>query len=262
MVNTFVTDNDPVQCAKNLDYRRLGKQRVEAFQLLNVLLERGDKTKGWSNHPALLMWKGYENGLKYYLNCMIDEWINRGYNNTMAHEVYDVDDADNNDGDTDNNGGDTDNNGGDTDNNGGVTDDDAADTGEDEKSIIILMPWWFNCYQLQLSHKCSLLRKDYDHYSKVFHLTQEEKDNYFLEGYIWPSKLTPKEKKLLKQNKLPFSSFEPLGSGTPAQYRISLEVLQEWLLNKNINPLTKRKITANGTIYKDYEKAAIYHGLL
>jgi hypothetical protein len=233
MVNTFVTDNDPVQCAKNLDYRRLGKQRVEAFQLLNVLLQRTE-TKGWSSHPALLMWKGYENGLKYYLNCMIDEWINRGYNNTMAHEVYDDDTA-------------------------------LSDTGgaaEDEKSIVILMPWWFNCYQLQLSHKCSLLRKDHNYYSQVFHLTKEEKDNYFLEGYIWPSKLTPKEKKLLKQNKLPFSSFEPLGSGTPAQYRISLEVLQEWLLDKNINPLTKRKITANGTIYKDYEKAAIYHGLL
>lgn len=226
MVNTFVTDNDPIQCAKNLDYRRLGKQRVEAFQLLNVLLKRTE-TKGWSSHPALLMWKGYENGLKYYLNCMIEEWINRGYNNTMEYEVYDT----------------------------------VSNDGSSE-NIVILMPWWFNCYQLQLSHKCSLLRKDYDHYSEVFHITKEEKDKYFLKGYVWPSKLEYKEKILLKQNKLPFSSFEPLGAGTPAQYRISVEILEEWLLNKNINPLSKRKIIAKGAIYKDYEKAAKYHGLL
>ena len=31
-----------------LDYRRLGKQRVEAFQILRAL--RGE-TDGWTNHP-------------------------------------------------------------------------------------------------------------------------------------------------------------------------------------------------------------------
>ena len=37
------------------------------------------------------MWKGYENALKQYLNECIDEWIARGYNNNMSHEVIDGD---------------------------------------------------------------------------------------------------------------------------------------------------------------------------
>ena len=69
-----------------LDWRRLGKQRVEALQILNTLhgLSKG---KGWSNHPAVKMWKGYENALSYYKNCCIVEWIRRGYNNTMKLET-------------------------------------------------------------------------------------------------------------------------------------------------------------------------------
>jgi hypothetical protein len=68
-----------------LDSRRLGKQRVEAFQILNVLLNRTEK-KGWRNHPAVKMWKGYENALKLYLNTAIELWISRGYKNTMKLE--------------------------------------------------------------------------------------------------------------------------------------------------------------------------------
>ena len=65
-----------------LDYRRLGKQRVEGMQILNVLLNVSDK-KGWKNHPAVLMWKGHENALKLYVNTCINEWVARGYNNSM-----------------------------------------------------------------------------------------------------------------------------------------------------------------------------------
>jgi len=73
--------------AQTLDYKRLGKQRVEAFQVLNVLLGRTEtKARGWVNHPITRMWKGYENALKLYTNVMIDEWIFRGYNNTMVKE--------------------------------------------------------------------------------------------------------------------------------------------------------------------------------
>lgn len=65
-----------------LDYKRLGKQRVEAMQILNVLDPNYNK-KGWINHPCVRMWKGYENALKLYYNIAIDKWIARGYNNTM-----------------------------------------------------------------------------------------------------------------------------------------------------------------------------------
>lgn len=73
---------------KVLDYRRLGKQRVETFQVLNILLER-TPTKGWRNHPVTRMWTGYEEALKLYQNYTIMEWIDRGYKNTMKLEDVD-----------------------------------------------------------------------------------------------------------------------------------------------------------------------------
>lgn len=72
-----------------LDYRRLGKQRVETFQVLNILLDR-TPTKGWRNHPVTLMWKGYEAALQLYQNYTIQEWINRGYKNNMHYEEVDI----------------------------------------------------------------------------------------------------------------------------------------------------------------------------
>ena len=68
-----------------LDSRRLGKQRVEAFQILNILLNR-TTTSGWRNHPAVKMWRGSENALKLYLNEAIKLWISRGFKNTMKLE--------------------------------------------------------------------------------------------------------------------------------------------------------------------------------
>jgi hypothetical protein len=84
-MQTFLPYPNIKKSLKSLDYKRLGKQRVEAFQILNILLERTDK-KAWKNHPAVLMWKGYENALKLYLNKSIKLWISRGYKNTMKLE--------------------------------------------------------------------------------------------------------------------------------------------------------------------------------
>lgn len=63
-----------------LDYRRLGKQRVEAWQILKAL--RGE-TKGWVNHPAVLMWAGHEEALMEYGEAMCLEWRERGYTDNM-----------------------------------------------------------------------------------------------------------------------------------------------------------------------------------
>ena len=81
-MQTFLPYKSFKQSLQSLDYKRLGKQRVEAYQVLNVLLGR-TTTKGWINHPITKMWRGYENALKEYLNECIDEWIGRGYNNNM-----------------------------------------------------------------------------------------------------------------------------------------------------------------------------------
>ena len=80
MVNTFVISADLQECVKALDYRRLGKQRLEAYQIWRVL---HGLTRGWKKHPAVLMWEGYTCFLAKYCNACIDEWILRGYKNTM-----------------------------------------------------------------------------------------------------------------------------------------------------------------------------------
>jgi len=157
MVNTFfVVANDPVASAACLDRQRLGKQRVEAYQVLNnlddlrflagylglegfpididqpkhvreswvrsVMTETrklkakyihvddsktaGDKRikpnitlynvkpasidngyligMGFKSHPCVTMWLGFETGLCYYINAHINEWVSRGYKNTMT----------------------------------------------------------------------------------------------------------------------------------------------------------------------------------
>jgi hypothetical protein len=81
-MQTFLPYPDFNKVAKCLDYRRLGKQRVEAMQILNILTGKSTK-KGWRSHPAVLMWRGFEESLKLYHDIMIQEWIDRGYNNTM-----------------------------------------------------------------------------------------------------------------------------------------------------------------------------------
>lgn len=66
--------------AQVLDRQRLGKQRVEAFQILRAL--RGE-TKGWVNHPATRMWRGHETMLNIYGQTMCQEWIERGYQDNL-----------------------------------------------------------------------------------------------------------------------------------------------------------------------------------
>jgi hypothetical protein len=82
MVNTFLPYANFEKTAKTLDYKRLGKQRVEAHQIVNIL-ENPSKYKGWKHHPAVLMWKGHLPYLKQYYNTIVEEWIKRGYNNNM-----------------------------------------------------------------------------------------------------------------------------------------------------------------------------------
>jgi Pyrimidine dimer DNA glycosylase len=79
-MQTFLPYPSFRETAQVLDYKRLGKQRVEAWQVLKAL--RGE-TKGWRNHPAVLMWAGYESALKEYGREMCIEWSARGYTDNM-----------------------------------------------------------------------------------------------------------------------------------------------------------------------------------
>lgn len=79
-MQTFLPYSSFEESARILDYRRLGKQRVEAWQILRSL---DGITKGWSNHPAVRQWLGYEGALAEYGRVMCKEWINRGYRDSM-----------------------------------------------------------------------------------------------------------------------------------------------------------------------------------
>lgn len=103
-MQTFLPYSDFKQSAKCLDYRRLGKQRLEGKQILTCLeyIRTGNLTKlnkhgkliprGWINHAAVKMWIGYSELLKIYTNVIIEEWVERGYKNTM--KLYDINDSD------------------------------------------------------------------------------------------------------------------------------------------------------------------------
>jgi hypothetical protein len=78
-MQTFLPYPDFKKSLRSLDYRRLGKQRVEACQIIRAIKYGG----GWRNHPAVKMWHGHINALKLYHNLCIDEWISRGYKNRM-----------------------------------------------------------------------------------------------------------------------------------------------------------------------------------
>ena len=78
-MQTFLPYPDLKKSLQTLDYRRLGKQRVEAYQIIRTIKSGG----GWQNHPAVKMWRGHINALKLYYNLSLEEWINRGYKNSL-----------------------------------------------------------------------------------------------------------------------------------------------------------------------------------
>ena len=76
-MQTFLPSSNISYTAKSLDNKRLNKQILEGYQILKVL--SGESPSGaWRNHPAVLMWKGYETGLWSYIQHMIKEAKIRG----------------------------------------------------------------------------------------------------------------------------------------------------------------------------------------
>lgn len=73
---------------RTLDYRRLGKQRVEAMQILLCIL--GRTPQGWANHPATRMWKPYPQALASYGLWACQIWIELGYRDSCSEtfEAY------------------------------------------------------------------------------------------------------------------------------------------------------------------------------
>ena len=127
-MQTFLPYKSFKKSAEVLDYRRLGKQRIEGMQILNVLADF-DNAKGWKYHPAVLMWKGYEIVLIQYVITMCVEWTGRGYNDTIADRVSKMNSTFFNTSSFSN-------------------------------------PPWLGGYKFHRSHKSNLLRKDNEFYSR------------------------------------------------------------------------------------------------
>jgi len=125
-MQTFLPLPDFHDSAAALDMRRLGKQRVEAMQILRTLI---GQSSGWASHPAVRIWRGHEQALASYGYVVCEEWRSRGYYDTAldwfdrwlaAHGVNWSDD---------------------------------------------MLPPWFGDAAFHASHRSNLLRKDPAHYS-------------------------------------------------------------------------------------------------
>ena len=134
-MQTFLPYANFYETARVLDYRRLGKQRVETKQILMALT--GEST-GWVNHPATKMWRGYELVLCYYGMTVCAEWKRRGYVDNLlpwfvAKMVELVENGQRYDG----------------------------------------LPWFMHNEEFHRSHQSNLLRKAPEHYSEFFTVTDD-----------------------------------------------------------------------------------------
>lgn len=88
-MQTFLPYPNFSDSAECLDNKRLGKQRVECKQLLLALGHAVGphsppaKPSGWSNHPAVKMWCGYETSLALYGIAVCVTWRARGYKDSL-----------------------------------------------------------------------------------------------------------------------------------------------------------------------------------
>ncbi len=152
-MQTFLAFPSYKKSAKALDYRRLGKQRVEAWQILNILLQlrkNPNKKIAWMNHPAVKMWENKEYALCKYGIKICEEWaIARGYKDTMLSRFNKILLK--------------------------LTLSYAAGY-----KISITNPKWFNNKNFFKSHRAALLAKDFEFYKK-FNWKEKPEINY-----IWP----------------------------------------------------------------------------
>lgn len=85
-MQTFLPDPGFSRSARLLDDRRLGKQRVETFQILRALIW---PSYGWKNHPAVVLWRGFTPALVAYGVATCREWAARGHADALEAQLLD-----------------------------------------------------------------------------------------------------------------------------------------------------------------------------
>lgn len=127
-MQTFLPFPDYAASAQALDGPRLGKQRVENLQIMKALLVGG----GWSNHPAVKMWRGHEAALLDYQRACCHEWTAiRGHTDTCLSKTI-------------------------------------ALFEEHGRPGLPEPPAWFGNPDVHISHQSNLIRKDPERYGPLF----------------------------------------------------------------------------------------------
>ncbi|MFY1700074.1 MULTISPECIES: MSMEG_6728 family protein [unclassified Solwaraspora] len=150
-MQTFLPYPDFAATAAVLDRRRLGKQRVEALQVLRGLTVPG---YGWRHHPVVLMWRGHEEALVRYGLTICHEWTRQGHSDTVADTLRRELAA----------------------TRGVVTVRPQARLAADGD-----LPDWLGRADLHLSHRSALLHKDPQHYRPRF-------GDLPAVPYVWPTR--------------------------------------------------------------------------
>ena len=83
-VQTFLPYPSFADSVRSLDRARMGKQRVEALQVLRAITVEG---YGWRHHPVAKMWRGYLPALTKYALESADAWIELGHADTVRPQV-------------------------------------------------------------------------------------------------------------------------------------------------------------------------------
>jgi hypothetical protein len=83
-MQTFLPYSDFAASAAVLDRARMGKQRVEALQVLRALTY---PSYGWKRHPAVRMWAGYARAVAAYGLEVCTAWTARGRPDTCAATI-------------------------------------------------------------------------------------------------------------------------------------------------------------------------------
>lgn len=83
-MQTFLPYADFDRTAQVLDRLRLGKQRLETWQILHTLSGR---SFAWDRHPAVVMWRGHGRALATYGMAVCQEWRKRGYRDSLMDKI-------------------------------------------------------------------------------------------------------------------------------------------------------------------------------
>ena len=89
-MQTFLPYPDFRKSLACLDFKRCGKQGVEAKQIYDTVIgiRIGRTDIGWRHHPAVLMWLENLDALALYYNTAREIWKSYGYQSTMPTLGY------------------------------------------------------------------------------------------------------------------------------------------------------------------------------